>query len=250
MILIDKRVGSGPLFYLFPKGQAQLTTLRYGDFAFTGNGPEGMPYQIGIERKQIREIASTIGDGRLMGHQIPGLVREYQVVYLVVEGRWRGDPKTGILQTQQYWRKGYPSWEDVCNGTARFMANDIRKFLTTLESMAGVRLRYTEDQRGTIQEVLSLHSWWTGKEWEGHHAHLVIQGPPIERMWLRKPSVFQYMAACLPGIGWKRSGAVVAHFPTLGDMVMAGEKEWCKIEGVGKGVAKKVVEVINWRREG
>jgi len=32
--------------------------------------------------------------------------------------------------------------------------------------------------------------------------------------------------------------------------VMAGEKEWCKIEGVGKGVAKKVVEVINWRREG
>jgi len=248
MISVDSRVGSKELFHLFPKGIARLTTLQFGDFCFVGNGPGGLPLNIGIERKGIREIAGELSAGRLVGHQVPGLVQEYQVVYLVVEGRWRGDPRTGVLQTKVYWKTGRPSWEDVANGTTRFMAEAIRKFLTTLENMAGVRLRYTEDKRATVQEIQALHSWWTGKDWSEHQSHIAIQYPPVDTLMFRKPSVLQYMAACLPGIGWKRSKAVEKHFACLIDMVLADEREWCKVEGIGKETARKVVNILQWRR--
>lgn len=245
MILVDSRTGSKELLPLFPKGMARLDTLPFGDFSFIGNGPEGLPLMIGVERKTIREIASTISDGRLVGHQIPGLLQHYAVVYLVVEGRWTGHASTGILLENTT-----SGAREVQNGTVRFMAADIRKFLSTLENMAGVRLRYTPSMRDTTQEVLALHSWWTNKEWEEHRAHIAIQYPPVDTIMFRKPSLMQYWAACLPGVGWKRSRAVERHFPSIIDMVLSDEKEWQKIEGIGKGVAKKVIEAINWRRNG
>ena len=93
MILIDNRTGSKELFPLFPKGSAKLCHLPFGDFSFVGNGPDEMPLNIGIERKQIREVAGEMSAGRLVGHQVPGLLATYQVVYLIVEGRWRGIPR-------------------------------------------------------------------------------------------------------------------------------------------------------------
>jgi ERCC4-type nuclease len=245
VILVDSRIGSKELFPLFPKGQAQLTTLPFGDFSFIGKGPEGIPVMIGIERKTIREIAGTISDGRLVGHQIPGLVKHYGVVYLVVEGVWRGHRTTGILRELHT-----GLWRDIQNGPVRFMANDIRKFLYTLENMAGVRLRYTPTMEDTAQEVLALHSWWTNKEWAEHRAHIAIQYPPVDILMFRKPSLMQYWAACLPGVGWKRSRAVEQHFPGIIDMVLSNESEWEKVEGIGKVTARKVVEAINWRKEG
>lgn len=238
MILIDSRVGSGELLPMFSKGVARCATLPFGDFCFTGNGPGGMPLNIGIERKQVREIAGTLADGRLVGHQLPGMLREYHVVYLVVEGRWRGAPGSGILQV----KKG--EWRDVENGSARFLADTIRKFLSTLENMAGVRLRYTEDKKGTVQEVEALYSWWVEKEWSEHDSHLAIQFPQVETVMLHKPSVMRRMAACLPGIGWKRSGAVEAHFQNIIDMVCGETDEWMEVEGVGKETARKVVDTL------
>lgn len=251
MILIDSRIGSKELLPLFPKGTAKLSTLPYGDFAFTGNGPEGMPINIGIERKQIREIASTIVDGRLVGHQVPGLLKEYGVTYLVVEGRWRGNPKTGILEQT----RGGP-WVEVVNGTKRWMAGDIRKFLSTLENIAGIRLRLTEDKAETVAEVLTLHAWWTGKEWEEHRAHIAMQYPPVDTLMFTKPSVFRQVAACLPGIGIKKSRAVEDHFWKVGvemgaallDMILADKKDWCKVEGIDKGIAKRIIELLDLKR--
>jgi ERCC4-type nuclease len=124
------------------------------------------------------------------------------------------------------------------------MATDIRKVLATLEGVVGVRLRYTPTPEDTVQEVVALHSWWTHKEWEEHRAHLVIQGPAIEHTWFRKPSILQCMVACLPGIGWKRSGEVAKHFTSPLEMVQAGINEWCEIEGIGKGIAEKVVNIL------
>lgn len=249
MIQIDSRVGSKELINLFPKGKAHLTHLTFGDFSFVGNGPGGMPLNIGIERKTIREVAGELSAGRLVGHQIPGLLATYQVVYLVVEGRWRGDPRNGILQTRGYNKRGGAYWADVENGATRFVASAIRKYLVTLETMAGLHLRFTEDKKGTAEEVEALHSWWVGKEWDEHRAHMAIQYPPVDIIMFRKPTVMEFMAACLPGIGWKRSKAVAAHFPSITDMLMASEKEWGQVEGIGKGIAHKITEVLQFRKE-
>lgn len=248
MILVDSRIGSKELLSLFPKGSAQLATLSFADFSFIGNGPDGIPLNIGIERKQIREIASTISDGRLVGHQIPGLITTYHVVYLIVEGRWRGDPKTGILQSRKY-----RGWEDVQNGETRYLANSIRKFLFTQEIRWGIRLHLTENKAGTVQEVVALHEWWTEKAWEEHRSHIVAPYPLVENVRFRKPSAMEYFAACVlsqgsrPIVG-KRSKAAEEHFDSLLDMVLADDKEWCKVEGVGKEIAKRVVEVLQGRK--
>lgn len=243
MILVDSRTGSKELLPLFPKGSAQLATLPYGDFSFVGNGPDG-PLHIGVERKQVREVAGTISDGRLIAHQIPGLLKEYHVVYLVVEGRWRGDPRSGLLQVAHRDR-----WDTIQNGSRRFMAADISKFLSSIENMAGVRLRRTDDQLGTSQEILALHGWWTGKEWEDHRSHTAIQFPQPEAALFVKPSLEFMFAALLPGIGYQRAKVVVRKFESVADMVLADEKDWRAIEGIGKGIAEKVVKTI-WKKRG
>lgn len=239
MVLIDSRTGSKELLPLFPKGSAKLATLAFGDFSFIGNGPGGMPYNIGIERKQVREIAGTMMDGRLVGHQLPGLLASYQVVYLVVEGRWRGGP-SGLLE-----QKRGREWRMVEVGTRHFMATDLIKFLNTLVIMAGVKVIKTEDQAGTVREVMGLESWWR-KKWEDHSSHFAL--PPQEVVPFSKASLQQSIAACLPGVGWKRSLAADLHFQSIEEMMGASVGEWMEVEGVGKDTASKIVSAMKWRR--
>lgn len=243
MILVDHRTGSKELLPLFPKGSARAGVLQYGDFSFMGNGPGGMPVGVGVERKQVREIAGTIMDGRLVGHQIPGLLACYHTVYLVVEGRWRANPLTGILENQRG-----RDWKEVEVGVRRFMATDLVKFLTTLETMAGVRVRRTEDREGTVQEILGIYSWWTGKKWEDHSAHHAIPSPHLEVVPFTKASLLQDLAFRLPGVGWKRSLEVEAHFGSIQEMFNATQEEWEEIPGVGKDTARRIVEAINYTK--
>lgn len=243
MITIDNRIGSKEFLPLFPPGSAKLGSLQYGDFMFVGNGPEGIPVGVGVERKQVREIAGTILDGRLVGHQLPGLLASYHTSYLVVEGRWRCG-HSGLLE-----EKRGKDWRTVEVGTRRFMATDLIKFLTTLELMAGIKVRKTEDKKATVVEVLGIHSWWTGKRWEDHSSHLAIPSPHLETTSFIKASLLQDLAFRLPGIGWKRSLAVEAHFGSIRGMFNAEEKEWREIEGVGKEMARRIVEAIRWERK-
>jgi excinuclease UvrABC nuclease subunit len=52
------------------------------------------------------------------------------------------------------------------------------------------------------------------------------------------------VASEISGIGWGKSKAVEDFFPSVMDMVMASEKDWRKIPGIGKEIAKIAVEEI------
>jgi excinuclease UvrABC nuclease subunit len=52
------------------------------------------------------------------------------------------------------------------------------------------------------------------------------------------------VAAELPGIGWERAGAIALAFPTLRRIVAATEAEWLEVDGIGKKLAKQLVEVM------
>jgi ERCC4-type nuclease len=97
VITIDRRTGSGELLPLFPKGVAELGCLEYGDFAWIGKGPEGLPLAIGVERKQIHDLVNSMASGRLQAHQLPGMINTYKISYLVIEGIWRPCPTTDII---------------------------------------------------------------------------------------------------------------------------------------------------------
>ena len=57
------------------------------------------------------------------------------------------------------------------------------------------------------------------------------------------------MAAQLEGIGWEKSAAVAARFATVLDMVVATEKEWQAVPGVGKTLAARAVQQLTQGRE-
>jgi ERCC4-type nuclease len=239
-ILVDERVGSREFLPLFPPGEARITKLEYGDFSFMGNGPGGMPVAVGVERKKIRELAGDLATHRFTGHQLPGLLSSYFMVYLVVEGQWGADESGRLVGGHGHWQR------PVECGNRLFMASEIDKFLTTLDTLVGVRIRISKSQMETVRVIQGLYSWWNGKEWEEHHSHLAMPPHPV---LLRRPTLMRAIAACFPNIGWKKSGEVEEYFNgSIKRMMEANEKEWGNIPGVGKKIAKEIVESLRWTR--
>lgn len=243
-IIIDSRIGSKDLIKYMPKHLARLGRLEYGDASFLGNGPDGVLIPVGLELKRLTDALSSMATGRFAGHQLPGMQAVFKVRYLVVEGIWRANPQTGLLE--------YPrgkKWLPVDLGGRQFMARELEGFLTTQEIMGGMHLRITGTPKQTAQLLVNLHHWWTDKKWEQHHSHLAFDlsdGP--ETALLRKPGLLRRMAKELPGIGWGRSRAVEDYFDSVADMVNAEESEWLEIAGVAKGIAPQVVEAIREKR--
>ena len=237
VILLDDRAGSKDFAPLLPKTTA-LVRLPYGDAAFFGNGAEGKAVYIGVELKQISDVLNSMTTGRFAGHQLPGMLEEYDFSYLCVFGAYRADPKTGILQTPR--RRG---WGDLRLGSRTFMWRDLESWLITMETKTPLKVRKCRDKREAAHFIKTLCAWWNEKEYEKHRAHLVMYDTAPVAGFI-KPSLLRRIASQLPGVGYERSKAVADHFGSVKKMMRAKERDWMKVEGVGKGIAKKVVEVL------
>lgn len=237
MIFIDDRIGSKDLIKHMPENSAQLTRLRFGDAMFLGNGPEGCPVHVAMELKTIGDILACIIDGRFSGHQLPGLLAHYHVIYLIIEGKHRPDPRTGLLQVP-----GSRGWRDADYGAKRWMYRDLDCFLSTMEMKAGIKVRRSYDRKESAQILLAQHHWWTAKDYDEHRAHEAfdISGEPS----VVRPSLLRRIAAQLPGIGWQKAQAVEKHFPDVVTMMVADEREWRKIAGVGKTLSLRIIDEI------
>jgi ERCC4-type nuclease len=244
VITIDGRQGSSELAPLFPHDiPTTISHLDYGDFYFMGHGPDCSYVSVGVERKAIKDLLNSMTTGRLSGHQLPGLTQQYEYVYLLVEGLWRFNPISGVLETMVG-----PSWQDACLGGRRFMAKEIVGFLNTLAIKAGIQVVYTHSQRETVQTIVALYHWWNSKNWDQHDSHLAphkVHKGAQGQVQLVKPSLVRRIAAELPLIGWGKSLAVAEYFPSVRIMMTATEQQWRDIPGIGKGIAKGVVDEIN-----
>ena len=238
MIYLDDRVGSKELFSLFPKRSVTLTHLNYADIAFLGRGPDDLPISIGIERKRLNDLVTSMTSGRLSGHQLPGLSAAYDIVYLIVEGIWRPNPRNGILEKPV--AKG---WAPLRLGSRTFMATEILGFLNTLRICAGVYIWRTAMPRETVQYVNSLHHWWVDKAMDEHRSH-TLPHAPYASLSTKRPSIVQRIAAELPGVGFGKSKSVSKRFNTILEMVMASEKDWREVEGIGKTLAKRITKLL------
>jgi ERCC4-type nuclease len=238
LIFVDDREGSKDLHAKFlRKYTAVLVRLDYADVMFGGQGPDG-PVDIGIERKVIGDLLNSITTGRLSGHQLPGLVKDYYKSYILIEGRWRmgGD---GVIEMYHRGR-----WQPIRHGR-RYKYTEVHSYLTSLETMAGVSMRFTRTVAETIATVQSLYDWWQ-KDWEDHKAHMMMSKPQPTSIFLNPdgPSLLRRMAVELPGIGWERAKYVEAVFPTVERMVRATQKDWEEIPGIGKVTAKSAFNAL------
>ncbi len=236
MITVDPRAGSGELHPLFPPGMSRLAHIDYADFAFTGRGPAGVPWLVGVERKVVRDLLASIVSGRLSGHQLIGLLNSYNAVYIVVEGGIRPHPSNGMLQMH-----GAHGWHNVTLGTRRFMYRDVVAYMETLGRKCGTIWYQTAGREETVALILALQNWWVGKDYAAHRAHLADHKGAAS---LTQHSLVRRVAAQLPGVGWERAQAVDAAVSSIAGMVGMTEAQWREIPGIGKGIAARLVREL------
>lgn len=237
---VDPREGSKEM--LVPLSEdlrlpAMSMMMDFGDVAWLGYGPRGES-MIGVEYKKLRDALNSMRTGRFAGHQLPGLIQTYEWAYLLIEGVWREEPGTGILQ--EYARGG---WRDVLVGQSRFKADELENWLTSMETKYGLRVRRADNFAQSCYTVARLYRWWQ-KPWEKHVSGKVIYQPPAPTVLTTKVPLVQRMANCLDGVGWERSAAVAARFPTPVDMIATTEADWEMIPGIGKVLAKRIVKSL------
>jgi len=240
LILIDDREDLRVLLPLFPNGTGtEVVRLDSGDFAFSGNGPEGRASrQIGLERKTFQQYVVDAQSGRL-GDQIDRMMRAYHHYYLLIEGSWR------VLGTGQV---ACHEWHHDGMATPPGFRTILGQLNTELWH-GGTRFVRTLDPVETVMFVTACHSWWTHEDWDDHRSHLKPYVPPPG---FKRPSALRVFIAGLRdanykkiGIGWTISKAVDDHFKgSIRAAVNANEAEWATIPGIGPTIAHRVVTTV------
>lgn len=223
-----------------------VARLEYGDACWEGNGPDG-PALVGVERKHLADVVSSMHDRRLSGHQLKGMWQHYEYCYLLIEDYWRADNDGGIEVIRG---SGWCPFRGHTQGSGY---RQLQNYLNTLEVLGGVIVLRTCNIRETAAVYASLAAWWS-KEWAGHHSHdeVFTRQPGVAlhrgkaRLSYRVPGMVEKMAAQLPGID-QRCWEVGKKFPTVERMVNATYEEWLAVPGVGKMRAKEIMQALHER---
>jgi ERCC4-type nuclease len=236
MILIDSRQGSIELEPYISAPHA-VCRLEFADFAFSGNGPEG-GVSVGIERKSLLDMLSSMTTGRLSGHQLIGLYKHYDFVYILVEGVWRPDPKQGILLHMEG-----KHWKPVKLGKRRFMAREVYNFLNTLSVISGSNVMRTCSYVETGKWLDSTYSWWQ-KPWHAHKSHLQWHRPAAT-VSLTKPTLAEKLWSQFEGVGGDKARELAKRFPMAEDIIFCSEAELIEVPTIGKKIAKSIIRQRN-----
>lgn len=222
--------------------KTHLERLEFGDYSFTGNGPAGAGLAlIGVERKRVKDLLSSMRTSRLHGLQIPGMVPRYDFSYLIVEGVVRRNPENGLLE--QPHRNG--QWYPVELGSSRFMWQDFDHFLTSTE-MTSVKVRRTGSPHQSAEVLVSLWHYFNDKLWEEHKSWKVIYTPPDPVIAMGEVPLVRRWAKELEGVGYEKSLVVADRFKTGWMLAHAELGNWLnpKIKGIGETIAKRAVKAI------
>lgn len=238
-LMIDDRAGSCELVRYEPvRSLGELCRLDSGDVALAGNGPDGATL-IGVEVKSIWDLVSSMNTGRLQATQLPALVETYEVPWLLYYGSYRAG-RDNRLEIRS--GKG---WREFRLGTRPVPYGYLESFLFDCSSL-GVRIKHAYDIEEACAWLGVLHRWWS-KPWTAHkgmrtldHSHDLGLMPEMDGPTRLRAKV----AAQLPGVGFERALAAANHFESVCSMVCADADEWAKVSGIGKVIAKAVVEAM------
>jgi len=256
MILVDAATGSWELQTLIQRQgiQCEKEHLHAADACFEGYGPEGM-VMIGVERKKLPDALDCIDTGRLGGFQLPKMRQMYKFRFVMVEGVWRPDPRSGFLQTEHVKPDGKVWWSDQRPGGKREMYHKLRRYLFSV-TMAGAHVLYTRDITHTAYDITELYHWfqkqwrdhksmetmYTGKSWDvqAKQSEELVMIPTIDR----RPSLVRQWAADINGVGVKLSADAERVFKSPRDLANADEGDWVNVPGIGMKMASDIVRQI------
>lgn len=232
MVILDSRIGSSDLLTYFQLHDvhAELGTLEFGDAAFAGNGREGDCLCV-VERKRLSDMVNSMRDRRFAGHQLPGLLENYDFVWLVVEGAVEAGPHGELMKLNGQ------GWTPFYTGSRGIQYSELSSYLTSLELRAWtkggepLRVKRTNGPKETVAWIVALYHNFQ-KTWNQHTAHKEIYAPVTSHqrrgMIRREPSLVQKMACQIPGVD-QMAEDVAKAFRTPEDMVRAGVEEWANV---------------------
>jgi len=242
MIYIDPATGSKELFPLFPCGRAVLTNLN-ADFGFFGNGESGK-ILIGIERKSIitGDFFNSFTSGRLIGQQLPKMKDTFQVVYLLIEGRYRNIDGTLEVYIKRRWQR-----IPLKNSFWRY--DQFLGILESLRNFTGIRLLFSENEFDSVNQILSMEKFWS-KPFNDHQAYKAIYTGQKGLANFTTPFGMQLL--CLfPGIKFKTAKLIYDKFcpngkaeNLLAELLNFKEFRWRSIKGIGAQKVSKIKEFI------
>lgn len=250
-ILIDNRAGSSDLISYPPLNvHGELCRLSAGDISITGNGPRG-PVRIGVEVKSITDLISSFSNGRLQDTQIPGMQKEYDVLWLLYYGVYRPSPVDGSLEIL----RGKRGWQGYQIGARAVPYGYVESFLLTLTAV-GVHVKRVQHLRkdealAECAEWIGVLARWWSKPWTKHRGMHAFDFSGAMSLGMPGVDAHTHMLARfamqLSGVGYDRALAVARHFQSIIDMVAADESEWAKIPGIGKVIAGSAVSEMRRR---
>lgn len=230
MIFVDPAVGSNQ--FVKELGElgilAQHQHLEFGDLTWVGRDGGDSPLSIGVEFKELAEAVGSLRDGRLQGHQVPGLVKTYAHSYLVIEGLLKNDGSGYLYDSARNRRMQPQMTEDEWN-----------KRLLSIQTPRAPEHRHPHvvllpNRTRTLNWLMSAYRWWTDLKLDEHTSPTTY----YERPTMYEVSLFRQMIMKLPGIGLKTSLAVEEFFKGDLDYALhAGSGTWASITGIGAKTA-------------
>lgn len=249
MLLVDPQGPKGA-FLLEPLVAAGLPAvladpqLDAGDLAFTGRGFGGTAVEIGIEFKRLdsssTDLAQSLRSGRLSGEQLPKLLGErgaYDKAWLLIEGIWRHDPKTGLVTAYKGKHRG---WQPI---PGKMPSSELEKRLLSLEMLGGLHVRFTNTRADSIRFIGSLYRWWTDRDLDRHVSHLAVHDAPTFR------PVSDIAAALMkwPGVGYKAAAAAERYFKSVKAAANGAPIAWAALNIGGKKFGRlKADKLLAW----
>jgi len=226
-------------------GPGTIPMPLFTDVAFIGKGDNDTSILIAIERKKPGDLAQSLQDGRLVAQFQKCKENDADVIVLILEGRYHRNIDDGTLEIPVWGispRTGNRAahWVAV-KPTMQFSRFD--QFLTELQYLAGVIVKRTEGVRGTADVIQNLYTLFTKAPSEHQSFKQFYSSPPL-RVPLVRPSLLRRMAKELDGVGWDIALGVEEHFTSVQEMVNADEKAWRAVPGIGKKIAKGVVQLL------
>jgi DNA excision repair protein ERCC-4 len=220
-IVVDERERSSNIPELLKNAGAVIdfTQLKVGDYVVS--------FETAVERKTVRDLISSIYDGRLFV-QCSDLVRYYQKPLLVVQGNI-----ADLAQTSE----DMEDPDDIKLHTERMsLAYDA---LITVATEFRIPIIHTPSAEQTAQLLVTL----VNRSLQEAKA----TGPLLRKIKKENPIHIQQLSvlASLPGVGEKLAARMLKKFHTPIRALNASAAELATIPGFGLTRAERVRKVLN-----
>lgn len=156
-----------------------LFPLNSADICFNGNGPNGR-ISIGIEIKSASDLISSLSSNRLQGTQLPKMLTDYQIRYLLWYGRIRESENRVNKHGQgaiEIWidkvsdsGKPYGYWFD---SKSHYTYSALQRFLCSPSFTNYFIEKHVEDKFAAAKWIVELYEEWN-KPWNSHKSMKVF----------------------------------------------------------------------------